>query len=419
MTHRILAVCAVLALAAAAPAQWKGSEEVRDGVTYVSNPAQPTQAPSAVQLEELWRIGGYEDDEIFGVITSVLEGNDGNLYMLDAQLNEVKVYGPDGEYLRSIGRQGEGPGEFRGGSSSFLTPAGEIAVLQAFPPKIVLLTPEGDPAGEYPMPKMTGQGFQIMVGAQLCGDNVAMMQMHNRQLEDGTGFIMREVLTLSPKNSSDVIEVASAEAKLDFNNIVMAETEFSGMRNGRWAAIPDGRVVAAPDYLEYKIDVYGPDGKLQQVVTRDYPPHKRTSDEKAFVETIFQRATASMPFPNKQFVISDIHNPIGQLLAREDGSLWVATSRGRFDRSEDSIGVYDVYDSAGHFAQQIDLKGEADPWDDLILFVGDHLLVVTDWLPAVIALQGGGAGADEELEEEVEPMQVICYRLDVPKFGLN
>ena len=38
---------------------------------------------------------------------------DSNVYVFEGQDLEIRVYGPDGELRRRIGRQGEGPGEFR------------------------------------------------------------------------------------------------------------------------------------------------------------------------------------------------------------------------------------------------------------------------------------------------------------------
>ena len=44
-------------------------------------------------------------------------------------------------------------------------------------------------------------------------------------------------------------------------------------------------------------------------------------------------------------------------------------------------------------------------------FLGPGEIVVTDWLDALMALQGG-AGSSEEMDEEAEPMEIICYQLD-------
>lgn len=42
-------------------------------------------------------------------------GDDGSVYLMQRKPHAIKVYGPDGTFLRNIGRDGEGPGEFRMG----------------------------------------------------------------------------------------------------------------------------------------------------------------------------------------------------------------------------------------------------------------------------------------------------------------
>ena len=54
---------------------------------------------------------------------------------------------------------------------------------------------------------------------------------------------------------------------------------------------------------------------------------------------------------------------------------------------------------------------DGDPRNDGYFFVNDRLFVVTDFLHALMALQGG-AGADEEVEDEVELMEIISYRVE-------
>ena len=64
------------------------------------------------------------------------------------------------------------------------------------------------------------------------------------------------------------------------------------------------------------------------------------------------------------------------------------------------------------------LKGEGDPLNDGYFFVKDRLFIVTDFLSAMMALQGGaGQGADDE--EEAEPMEIISYRLPLERLELT
>ena len=126
-----LALALVIALPAGS-ATWDGSEETRDGVLHVLNPAAPLEAPETIAPEELWRLGGDDEDEdvIFGVLTSIATDSEGNVYLLDMQLSQVYVYSSDGEYLNTIGREGEGPGEFRRAGDMFIAPDGNVAVMQ-------------------------------------------------------------------------------------------------------------------------------------------------------------------------------------------------------------------------------------------------------------------------------------------------
>ncbi len=51
----------------------------------------------------------------------------GRIYVVDGKPAAIKVFSPDGEYIRTIGRDGEGPGEFR---VAFIAIRGEHLVLQ-------------------------------------------------------------------------------------------------------------------------------------------------------------------------------------------------------------------------------------------------------------------------------------------------
>jgi hypothetical protein len=100
------------------------------------------------------------------------------------------------------------------------------------------------------------------------------------------------------------------------------------------------------------------------------------------------------------------------MFPRSDGSLWVLTSRGERASNESVLATFDVFDSQGRFTHQVTIEAEGDPREDAVLFVGDRLFVVTEYVSASSSMWGGsdGEGEDDE-EEEAEPMQVICYRL--------
>ena len=59
------------------------------------------------------RIGNFDDPDVgFSRVSGVDVDRDGNIYVLEALVPEIRVYSPDGVLLRRIGRRGAGPGEF-------------------------------------------------------------------------------------------------------------------------------------------------------------------------------------------------------------------------------------------------------------------------------------------------------------------
>ena len=79
-------------------------------------PADPAvDAPLAATTEEVYTVGASvgEDWETFGSIGAVAFSAAGALSIFDSQGYRVVVVGADGAHLRTFGRQGEGPGEWR------------------------------------------------------------------------------------------------------------------------------------------------------------------------------------------------------------------------------------------------------------------------------------------------------------------
>jgi hypothetical protein len=66
-------------------------------------------------LVEDLRIGSADGlaPEQFGRITAVMEDGRGRIFVLDGMAQEIRVFRSDGSFSHTIGRSGEGPGEFK------------------------------------------------------------------------------------------------------------------------------------------------------------------------------------------------------------------------------------------------------------------------------------------------------------------
>lgn len=70
-------------------------------------------------------------------ITDFAVARDGRIAIADAKTPRVVVYNPDGDLERSVGRSGEGPGEYRNPSSVAFGAAGELYVLNVAPQYLI------------------------------------------------------------------------------------------------------------------------------------------------------------------------------------------------------------------------------------------------------------------------------------------
>lgn len=395
---------------------WKGREEVRDGAVHVLNPADGMEPPVNVELKELWRIGGDTDneDEFFGVINRIMADADGNIYLLDQQLSEVRIFTSDGEYLNTIGREGEGPGEFRRPADMFFVPGGDIGVLQLWPGKIELLTREGDPAGQFPTPEADDGGFRIFQRGHYAGDHLVLFGAVN-SFSEGE-FSQTKYLASLDEQGEEIARYHEEVRGFNFANTMIDEHVWDTF-DRRWTVDEEGRVYAVTQYPDYKIKVWSPDGTLERVIEREYTHLKRSQKHLDKVRGIYEAFTRQVP--NPKFKFDENHKDIEALHIRNGGELWVQSSRGVYNVPEGALGTFDVFDRKGQFYRQVNLMGEADPEDDGFYFVGDRLYVVTGLLQAILAQQGGGEEEEEEMMEEPEPMAVICYQIDESVVGMN
>ena len=84
------------------------------GVIHVTN----TGTAPEWQLTQVVSIGPKsvteeETPDEFGRVSAAALGPDGTVFVADAAHSEIRLFGVDGSHLRTFGRGGEGPGEFR------------------------------------------------------------------------------------------------------------------------------------------------------------------------------------------------------------------------------------------------------------------------------------------------------------------
>ena len=388
---------------------WAGKvSQGANGVKTVASPAKGFADPATIKLPELWRLGGdsESEEEFFGVISDIDIDDAGQVYLLDSQLNEAKIYTKDGEFVRSIGREGEGPGEFRRPSAMYFTKS-DVAIIQMMPGKIVLLTKDGKPAGDQPIPQAPDGGFQLVQGGEARGGNVVLF-MARQQFDQAAGKWSRTSFLASiDAAGKQTAEYVSKENVINMAAATMDDATWDTFER-RWELGADGKVYACNSYDNYEITVYDKSGKTDKVITREYKHVARTAEEKDFMNRMFSHWAKMIP--NCKVVINPMVKDIENIYLRDDGSLWVLSSAGARNLPKGTLGVFDVFNPEGQFVKQVTLQGQGDPLEDLYVFEKDRFYVVTSFLQAAMSAEGVQGLYDEA--DEPEPMAVICYKLE-------
>lgn len=408
-------IAAVLAVAAfrAIPAASGGQVEIVAGVEHVHNDAEPHGGRQTVRLEEIWRVGGEGDDILFGLITQVCHDEAGNIYILDSQLCEVRVFAPDGRQIRTLFRQGEGPGEVVQPRNLALLGDGSVGVLREVPGTLIRVDRDNRPLEIVPVHK-PGQdgGLIILDGCFAGGPTLAFsgtrIQHTDQGIQDRVNFL--GIFSLA---GDEIARLAEQPNRRDYSKFVLSERR--ELPSFFWASCvgPDGRVYTAPDRDRYAIRVFAPDGRLLRIIDREYEPYRRTAEERRRLHEAFEiivrgaETEIGIEIEETDFAVATMQHGVR---VREDNTLWVLPGRGLRDQPPGVMLTFDVFDPAGHFVKQISYACPGHGvWDGFFFAGPDRVVVVTGHAEAVLAQYGGGANSYDD--GRTSAMEVICYRV--------
>jgi len=386
-----------------------GEEVMVDGILHVKNGADPSGGEETLQLEELWSIGGEDDEEIIlGIVVQALSDEEGNIYLLDLQLSQVFVLSPDGELINTLSREGEGPGESRRPSDMLFLPDNTLGLLQTFPGKLVKVNLDDSPGGEITFKGQDAESGLVAVvdakcraGNLVCaGTDITMGERQGQQTRTSFLGSYQEDGTRGARYWENALE-------LDFANLKLDERDQYNVFPRRWTLGPDGKVYAAVARDEYRIHVYAVDGTLERVIEKEFTNRKRTQEEMDFYTEMVALQTRQLP--GADIKLADTPEAIAEVTVGPDGTIWVLDSRSDQDQPEGIMVTYDVFDPAGHYLKRVPVECDGHGQDDGLVRVGeDRMILIRGLLPAIQAMQSGGAiGRDEE----AAPMEIVCFKI--------
>jgi hypothetical protein len=370
--------------------------------------------PLTLHLEELWRAGGDDDGLMIGLPVEAVADADGRVYLADQQLCQVDVFAPDGTLERTLGREGEGPGEVRGPVDVVLLPDGTVGIAEIFPGKLVKVTREGEPAGEVVIDVSGGQtgGFTVQTMAEAAGDH--LLVAGSRSVPQERVLERTHFLAMIDHEGRELARFTEQVARIQRPHSVVHEDDFLPSFPLASTMGPDGRVYAPRRRDHYEVAVYRPDGSLERVIERpEFVTWRRDERDHRRVLALFHAWASPNPETWPEFDLLDTERAISALHVDGRGRLWVQHSRSNRDQPDGVFLTLDVYDPDGRLLREVSLACEGNPISDGLRFLRDgRVLLIKGFVVARLACLGGAAASFGE--DDADTVEIICYRL--PEF---
>jgi hypothetical protein len=332
---------------------WSGSISDSAGVVMVSNTDQGIWSSSSQwTLDEELRIGTVEGDQnlMFGTVGMIAVDSEGNLYVMDSQAQRVQVFSADGEYLRTIGGPGAGPGELGRGVAFCLMAAGDILTIPDLAnQRINRFAPDGEALPSSPLSFDNG----IPALFRATDDGRIVYQIRPMPMPGQT----------TPPDSMDTILVLNPDGTPGDTIMRFKSGETVTMRGGApritiyspepaWDVTNDERVLFGVSD-SYRFGIYS-NGEPERIITKPFKRQPVTeNDQQAAISFIEQTAIAQGAPPQALEQLRSIISfgesmpAFSAILSGPQETIWVQHIQSAGDLSEEELADFDIIQDAG------------------------------------------------------------------------
>jgi hypothetical protein len=315
--------------------RWRGRITHEGGITVVRNPATPTHGEEILTLEEELSIGRDDgpEDYVFSSISSLDVDDLGNIYAIDDADAEVRVFTKDGLFERTIGRKGQGPGEFERPVFVQITGEGDVVVGDYFGARMVHFSPTGGFVGQKLMPRPI---LPVRLDSQDC-------------------LLGLEILAPPPMGGRVIKKYG-----VDLSPLFVIASEETGERGtfdvGKpscYCALTTNDHILWGDSRQYAIYEIDPKGTLVKMIIKNDTPRKiETTDRHRYEERYAEPLKAGMKIHFRE------HFPAFRDISTDDaGRILVQTYEPAIGREGNLWS--DVFDANGVYIARTVIKGSS------------------------------------------------------------
>lgn len=321
--------------------------ETVDGVRIIHNEKEGQWGKNPlIALDFNQTIGEMESEDeevIFYMPADIAFDSQRNIYILDSGNHRIQKFGPDGEFLATIGRQGQGPGEFQYPQSLAMDSEGNMYISDMGNRKIHILKPDGNELKTIQMMDQNPGTIRIDSTGRILMGSGGMMLIGPGGLDENQE--LGKLLSVVDAEGKVIEEFGE---KLNYRDFLM-----NRMGNQyHFAVDSEGFVYVAFDF-QNRIDKYSPDGELIWTADRKLD-FEVTSPKKKSGRVDVGEGMREIRMPDM--------NRCAQGIAVDDkGRIWVAGLNRQIREDEQvQTEIMVMMDAGGRRSMNIKPKGNTD-----------------------------------------------------------
>ncbi len=307
-------------------AEWQGTIEEKDGVIIVKNPREPMYPENVFSLEVELSIGEAEGPEeyIFSNLRNLAVDDRGYIYALDSREDHVKVFNSKGDYIATMGKRGQGPGDILGARNVCITPQNEVMVSDLLNNRLTFFSLEGEFIKSIPLKSLMLLKTKI----------------------DSNGDIIGKVIVREEENPRQELKKFNTDLKY------LCSFDSSPLPNPRnlnpfmpsliWDIDKNDRVVCGYP-ITYEINIFDIEGNIVKKIVKDYKPLEITKED--------IKRTEGMP-PGIKLFMPKYHAAFQNFIIDDECKIFVLTWEKVPDEDRR---YYDVFDKEGKYIAKIPL----------------------------------------------------------------
>ena len=319
----------------------KADVQFIDGVEYVHNPAEPLHPEQSVTFEEELTIGeeGESEDVTLYRPRDILVDEMDNIYISDYQDGAIKVFDPDGNYIRSIGKKGEGPGEFQALSAIAFLPDGSLLAFDIRTRRTSLFDGKGEFVSSH---KWRNSHFNLILT-----DQSGYVADENVYGEERKLFVTKYDLNGNKLESWG--EFTPIGLKIQTKGEVMLSITVPYSPQSIFAGDPARMRLYHCLNSKYLIEMFDGTGKLLRKIDRPYNPVPFTQkDAEDYYAAFDRRGNKAFSEMAREVELPEV-KPITEDMKVDDrGYLWVATNEIK-EEERRTFRAWDIFDLDGFY----------------------------------------------------------------------